>query len=788
MGDSPFPFSAKAAPSRPDEPSLTLAAFSFLVAAGAYLFTMAPSIYPGDSPEFTAAAHVLGIPHPPGYAHYVFLGNLAVRLIPFGNVAFRLNLLSVIGAAMTAALVSLLIFRWTARFVPALAGGLLLAFSKDFWAQSGSAEVYTVLPLFLILLIHISLGGSIFRTDDGEAASSTPRFVLCMASFVWGYATGIHYFILFALPGGLLLLGGRYGWKTVGRSLGVMTLCAAAGWSLFLLIPVRSIVSPPLNWGETFRPDNFLKHIFWSTYTKRPVQGFSWIQAASRTMDFVLLCARQWPIPVLILIPPGILWLFRNRSMAESLSLVALAVIPAAAAIFLLNDPSREQFFGNDSNKFLFVFPILACMAGLGLAQAEEWADRLGPRIPRYPALFAAVVVSILGAGCVVMTVHGNRQAADRSSSLALHAYTLNLVEALPEGSGLAVEGDIPTFPLLYLRYVEEDRPDLSVYGRFGILFSTDYNAADQGKDGVARERIRLQIDNALVRRHTGRMFYSIQVEDYAPSLDHLPRVWGLVYAADNDARNDAVPPPDLLGIRFLRDPILRREVQADLRTRELAAETYLMAGFQRVAAGRREEAKILVEKALEAAPDHYWTDFRAGVLRYTVWNDIAGAGKLLEKASTILPNEFVFNALGAIRFRSGDLDGAEADFRKALEMKKAFLASSMNLAEIRIARGMYAQALEILDEASRRHPEVPNVWSRRGQVQGFLGRFDAAVRSFDQAVELAPGDAESYYLRAVAEAAAGKLEASVSDARRAVALSPGYPAYAGFLSKVSKR
>lgn len=783
-----FASSQGLAGSRPGETSLVLASLSFLLPMGAYCLTTAPSIYPGDSPEFTAAAHVIGIPHPPGYAHYVFIGNLAARLIPFGNVAFRLNLVSALGGAMGAALVSLLIFRWTARFLPALAGGLILAFSKDYWAQSGSGEVYTILPLFLVLLVHFGFGGGVFSGRNEEAASSTSRSGLYMASFVWGYATGIHYFILFVLPGGLLLLGARYGWKTMGRSFGAMALAAAAGWSLFLLLPVRALVGPPLNWGEIFRPDNFLKHIFWSTYTERPVRYFSWSEPGKRALDFLLLCARQWPLPVLLLVPPGIFWLSRNRGRAETLSVAMLAAVPAAAVILLLNDPSRETFMGHDSNKFLFVFPILACLAGLGLAQLEEWAMGGGLRLPLRPAARAAAVVAVVGGGCVALALHGNRPAADRSSSLALHAYTLNLVEALPGSSGLAVEGDIPTFSLLYLRYVEEDRPDISVYGRFGILFSNDYNAADFAGTGEARERVRLQIDNALAARHPGRMFFSNKVEDYSPSLDTSPRAWGLVYVADNSAGTGRAPAPDILGSRFIRDPVLRPRFEPDYRTRELAAETYLMAALDRAAAARREEAAVLVKKAVDAAPDYYWVNYHAGVLRYRAWNDLAGASALIGKASAIFPNEYVFNALGIVRMKSGDLDGAAASFRKSLEMKTTFLAPSVNLAETCIAQGKYAEASGLLETAAREHPDQSEIWMRLGQVQGFLQQFDLAVRSFDQAVRLRPGDGEPYFLRAVAEAAAGKPDAAASDARRAVSLSPDRAAYRQFLSRISMR
>ncbi|MBW2474999.1 MAG: DUF2723 domain-containing protein, partial [Deltaproteobacteria bacterium] len=45
----------------------------------------------------------LGVPHPPGYPTYTLLGWLFTRL-PFGSIAWRVNLLSSVSTAAAAAL------------------------------------------------------------------------------------------------------------------------------------------------------------------------------------------------------------------------------------------------------------------------------------------------------------------------------------------------------------------------------------------------------------------------------------------------------------------------------------------------------------------------------------------------------------------------------------------------------------------------------------------------------------------------------------------------------------
>ena len=68
----------------------------------AYLLTLAPGVvWAGagiDSGDLVAAVAVGGVPHPTGYPTLMLLG-LAVRAIPLGDLALRLNVLTALAAA-----------------------------------------------------------------------------------------------------------------------------------------------------------------------------------------------------------------------------------------------------------------------------------------------------------------------------------------------------------------------------------------------------------------------------------------------------------------------------------------------------------------------------------------------------------------------------------------------------------------------------------------------------------------------------------------------------------------
>ena len=67
----------------------------FLLSFGFYLSGLSGTlpVY-RDSGDLVVSIHTLGIAHPPGYALYILLGKLFVTLLPFGNVAYRVNVFS----------------------------------------------------------------------------------------------------------------------------------------------------------------------------------------------------------------------------------------------------------------------------------------------------------------------------------------------------------------------------------------------------------------------------------------------------------------------------------------------------------------------------------------------------------------------------------------------------------------------------------------------------------------------------------------------------------------------
>lgn len=65
---------------------LTVGLLLFLSTFIVYLEHLAPSIFTGDSADATIASYVLGIPHPPGFPVYTWVGHI-FTFIPVGDIA-----------------------------------------------------------------------------------------------------------------------------------------------------------------------------------------------------------------------------------------------------------------------------------------------------------------------------------------------------------------------------------------------------------------------------------------------------------------------------------------------------------------------------------------------------------------------------------------------------------------------------------------------------------------------------------------------------------------------------
>lgn len=237
-----------------------------------YTFTLCPTIYWEDSAAFSAVHSVLGIPHSPGFPIYVILGKI-FTLLPIENPAFMSNLMSAFWGSLSLVILYLLIHSLRQVFnssqdsksltfqLPIIASVLFFAFSSSFWLQTIRAEVYT-LNIFLTLCLIFLL----IRWSQGKDVNLNLK-ILILFSFVLGISLANHPLLIVTLLPAFIgfLFTQSYRWirgtnpvlSAVDPSLTldlkkipILLIFFLLGISLYLYLPIRSSMSPPINWGK----------------------------------------------------------------------------------------------------------------------------------------------------------------------------------------------------------------------------------------------------------------------------------------------------------------------------------------------------------------------------------------------------------------------------------------------------------------------------------------------------------------------------------------------------------
>jgi hypothetical protein len=180
-----------------------LAALIFICTLALYVRTTAPTLGGAfDSEEFQHVAYNLDIAHATGYPLYLLIGKLFTTVVPLGNIAYRMNLLSAVIGAATAAVVYLNAFFLTRRQIASIATAALFATNPAVWRQAGVASVG---PLHLFLLAAILLAILLWHEKHIHPASRKIPIVVAVLLFGLGLAHHRTTFWL-AIPIAILVL------------------------------------------------------------------------------------------------------------------------------------------------------------------------------------------------------------------------------------------------------------------------------------------------------------------------------------------------------------------------------------------------------------------------------------------------------------------------------------------------------------------------------------------------------------------------------------------------------
>ena len=418
-----------------------------------YFKTLSPTVSFIDSGELATVCTTLGLAHPTGYPVYTLIGRL-FSLLPLGSPVQNLNLLSLFFISFSNLflfLVLLAIFELLFPELPeswrsyiSLVSTLIFSFSPTLWSQATSNEVYALNSLLNAILFYLILS-QLNLKSRGKLAQSDKYLYLFF--FLHGLSFGNHLSIVLLLPGFVFLFLMIYR-KSFFEKKRVLLLLSffILGISVYLYLPIRSSLNPILNWGDPSSLSNLKRHI--SGWQYRIWMFSESSQALWESLrNYLRLFYSQFPLYFLPWIILGFVILLK-KNWKLFISLLSIFIFTIFYGISY-QIPDIDPYF-------LPSFLVAAGWLGCGIA----WLFVLLRR-GRYAPRAVAVILIILFSCLPLVNLFRNYFMPDESRSYFAYDYAENILRSIKKDSIVLTKIWDHYSPWLYLKYVENKRPDV---------------------------------------------------------------------------------------------------------------------------------------------------------------------------------------------------------------------------------------------------------------------------------------------------------------------------------------
>ncbi|MDD5687144.1 MAG: DUF2723 domain-containing protein [Elusimicrobia bacterium] len=618
----------------------------FLINLGILLFTSSPTVCTGDSGELITSSYVLGISHPPGYPLYVLLGKIFTILIPYGNIAYRVNCMSVFFGALTCGIMYLLMKHLTSssadplshnptiaqshdsaisqshnpafplsRF-PAFLSAFFLAFSNIFWSQCVQTKggIYTLNAFFVILIIYLLL---------------VNRYSL-LISFLFGLGLCNHHTLVLLFPGMLYLIlqSPKYpvlsGANSVqnkplrhwtspalprGRDIGHWTLFFLLGFSLYLYLFIRSRQNPIANWDNPGKFINFLRVVFRI--------GYGGVMHIEEKGGYLFR-----PLPLLM----QQLWEY-IKNIVDSFTVFGSIL---GITGFIYNYKKEKKYFWFLFLIFFFSGPIFMFLANKPVDDSTR--DLLEPfHIPSviifaiwigmgvkyivdkttwvYHKAVCTFVAYIFITGFLVFQFSANFQRNNLRYNFFPFDLGKNILKTVSNNSLLFLDkADESVFILAYQKIVEKRRPTVDVFDCNASVFPNIYGDRYYWIKGSERRMVRLPIERKMILDSGKSTYYLAENPDYFSDMKFYNA--GLLYSL-----NKEMPQHDFSYIYALRGKYSR------FRDAILAYFYYLTLSKYYIETNQKNTAILMFKNAIEIFPNYEDAHYSLAALYWDMKN-----------------------------------------------------------------------------------------------------------------------------------------------------------------------
>jgi hypothetical protein len=469
---------------------------------------LAPSVIQIDSGELSAVQALPGIAHPTGYPLFTITGYLFSLLpFPFTKI-YLLNILSAIWCALGVTIfiatselilsnIKLLSNRRkeeakkiskkakknkqlknighekkeenipeTNKIIASIAGGLILAFSRTYWFQSTSVEVYS-LHLFLVLsIIFFLLKGYLYNGDLLKFSYKNPWLIF---AFLLALGFSNHMTTLLIIPGTAFLFFTKYGVnKKSFRQIGLMLLVFIPVLILiYLYLPFRASNNPLLNWGNPIDYERILRHISGKQYQ---VWLFSSTAAAKKQLTyFVNNLINEFSLNIFI-ITAGIIISYLNRKFFLFFLITFLSTV-LYSINYDINDIDSYFLLAFISLSFFGVFGVLKIISLF--------------KIEKRKYLIPAVLIALF----IFAEIFSNFNKVSQRNVFTFEDYTKELINSTEKNSIiLSYQWDYFISPSYYFQNIENFRKDVIIIDKELLRRSWYYHQLNNSYPGLLKK------------------------------------------------------------------------------------------------------------------------------------------------------------------------------------------------------------------------------------------------------------------------------------------------------------
>ncbi|MSM38199.1 MAG: DUF2723 domain-containing protein [Geobacter sp.] len=593
------------------------AILSFIVPLFVYLLTLAPSVTFFDSGEFVTAIYSLGSAHSPGYPFFINYAK-PFTYLPFGNIAFRVNIATAVSAAAACFAVYLLVTYlladeevaddhriscWYVRGA-ALAAAFAFAFTPRLWLQSNHDKPYPLIAFMSALVFYLVL-----RWRSAYlAGEERPAFVY-LGAFLCGLAFGAHQTIILMVPVyAFLILVTDWHVITRFKEIILAVTFAILGFGVHLHLPVRAMQNPLLNWGDARNISQFLWHFLRKGYpVEKPVRDFGlfWRQVNAFNVPYEF----TW-VGLFLLLVGCVAYRrrLRNEILAYGVGILTFLLV----IVGYFNTPSDLIFLTEEF--FTPLYLLSAVFIGLGLFSLLKMLVNLLPvpsirMLPVHLALGGALL-ALPTTICAINYVEN-----DQHLNYIAYDYATNTLRTLSQRAILYTWGDSGAFPLWYLQGVERMRDDVDLLhtphlvftwylDAFPNLFDKSILRAIPLETQIPENVLKLAISEQIAQRPIFVDFstrYSVPFDTFA--LTQKGICYQLNYAAGGGMNMPDTSVWNLYSLRGMSGDMFFRDLDTE-KAILIYANSHVEAGEALIRFGRYAEGLRQFQQAESISPE----------------------------------------------------------------------------------------------------------------------------------------------------------------------------------------